>query len=173
MDPAFLFSFFTSGADLARQQLAFLQNEFGKTYRMQHQPAPVNPVHVPRKKVEDEGRDENEEEQRKSACREYGPAVQGSRAMVSGLQGMTQVKEIETSSLRLENEMKVEADRSARRKIEIRAEMCKKDPVHFEEVCCRVEKMERGKTQITCQKNCQVKDPRTSKENSQGIDEKL
>ena len=56
---------------MGRQQLAFLQNEFGKTCGMQNQPAPVNPVHVPKKKAEDEGRDETEEEHRKSACRAW------------------------------------------------------------------------------------------------------
>ena len=62
---------------------------------------------------------------------------------------------METSSIRLEKEMEVEADRSARRKIETKGEMRKKDPVQLEEVCCREEKMERGKTQINFQKNCQ------------------
>ena len=44
MDPTF---FLTSGADLARQQIMFLQNEFEKTYGAQHRPAPVTPVHDP------------------------------------------------------------------------------------------------------------------------------
>ena len=49
MDPAFLHSFLTSGAEMDRQQLALLLNEFGKTCGMQNQPAPVNPVHVSKK----------------------------------------------------------------------------------------------------------------------------
>ena len=47
--PTLLHDFLTSGTDMARQKLAFLQNEVGKTCGMQHQPAPVNPVHVSKK----------------------------------------------------------------------------------------------------------------------------
>ena len=51
-------------------------------------------------------------------------------SMFPCLQGIiTQVKEMETSSIRLEKDMEVEADRSARRKIETKAEMRKKDPL--------------------------------------------
>ena len=64
---------------MARQQKAFPQKEFQKTYGMQHQPAPVSPVHVLQKKAGDNGGDENEEEHRKPACREYGPLVPGGR----------------------------------------------------------------------------------------------
>ena len=72
MDPAFLHGFLTSGADIVRQQMAILQSEFGKTHGMQHQPAPVTPVHV-----SDEGGEENEEDQRKSASRDNGQLFSG------------------------------------------------------------------------------------------------
>ena len=35
---------------MVRQQLAILQNEFEKRQGMQHQPAPVTPVHVSKEK---------------------------------------------------------------------------------------------------------------------------
>ena len=74
MDPAFLPNFL----HLARQQLVLLHNEFGKTDGMQHQPAPVTPIHVPTKKAATDGQgDENDEEQRKAAGREHGPSVLG------------------------------------------------------------------------------------------------
>ena len=49
MDPAFSPHFPTSGADLDRQQLLLLWCVFGKTCGMPHQPAPVIPVHVPKR----------------------------------------------------------------------------------------------------------------------------
>ena len=58
MDPALWQNFVKSGADLARQELVNLQK---------------TPVHVP------EGGDENEEEHRKSASREFGPPLRGGR----------------------------------------------------------------------------------------------
>ena len=62
--------------------------------------------------------------------------------------GITLVKAMETSSIHQEKEMEVEGDRSARRKIEMKAEVHRGDPVHLEEVCCREEKMEREKHTI-------------------------
>ena len=136
--PVFLHSFLTSGTDMARQQLAFLQNEFGKTYGMQHQPAPVDPVHVTKKR-----RWEMTEETKMRRSTGNQLVVNMDRlfqgaAMVFGWfcfwmlpcpQGITLVKAMETSSIHLEKEMEVEADRSARRKIEMKAEMRKKDPL--------------------------------------------
>ena len=55
------------------------------------------------------------------------------------------MKAMETSSIHLEKEMEVQADRSARKKIEMKAEMHRGDPVHLEEVCCCEEEMEREK----------------------------
>ena len=39
-------------------QLAILQSEFGKTHGVQHQPAPVSPVHLSQRKAENEGGEE-------------------------------------------------------------------------------------------------------------------
>ena len=56
---------------MARQQVILLQTAFGKAYGMQHQPAPVTPVHIT-------GGDETEEEQRRrAACGEGLPAPGG------------------------------------------------------------------------------------------------
>ena len=74
MDPAVLQHFLTSGAYLARQQPLLLQSEFGLTYGVQHERVSVTPIQVPKRKAatEEEG-EANDEEQRKSASREFVP----------------------------------------------------------------------------------------------------
>ena len=46
-DPAVVEQLITMGAAQAWQQLQVLQGEFSKRFEVQHQPAPVTPVHVP------------------------------------------------------------------------------------------------------------------------------
>ena len=89
---------------------------------MQHQAAPVTPVHVPKGSLRkessnDEEDDEWDEEQRTSAeKREHGPQRQGSQSRVPGwfffkkmpvcLVRSVQVRAVEVSSLRQDEEKK-------------------------------------------------------------------
>ena len=128
MDQAFSQHLFTLGADQAKQQLALVRCEISRMFGMQHQAAPVTPVHVSKgqsgKEQPNNKKDEWDEEQRKStANRVYGPAArwcrdQGSRLLQMLIllcsQGMVQVRAMEMSSIRQKEEKKVEAGRQMR-----------------------------------------------------------
>ena len=60
------------------------------------------------------------------------------------IQGV-QVQAMETSSIHPEKEVEVDADRSARKKMEVKAEVHKEDTVHVKEMCCREERGEEVK----------------------------
>ena len=51
---------------------------------------------------------------------------------------------METSLVHSEKEMELMADRSERKQLWTNAEMRRADRGHFEEICCRVDKRERG-----------------------------
>ena len=68
MDPTFLHSFFTSGADLARQQLMFPKSECGKTHGAQHQQA-MSPQEKEEKKMRRKRRRAMSRQMGKPACR--------------------------------------------------------------------------------------------------------
>ena len=62
------------GSEKAWQQLSLIQGELSKRFEVRHRLAPVTPVHVPKGHSAAEGEgDECDEEQRKSAGREFGP----------------------------------------------------------------------------------------------------
>ena len=77
----------------------------------------------------------------------------------------------EMSSIDLEKEIDMEADRFARREVWTKAEMCKEDPVHgnsnnssrLEGMGCREELLKRDKENPTDRTFSQEKDPRTLK----------
>ena len=74
-----------------------------------------------------------------------------------------QVKAMETSLVHVEKEMEVEADRSARSKLGMNAEMRRAEPGHLEEILFAVRRRWKRKTKIKRnQINSQEKDPKTS-----------
>ena len=105
--------FLAMRTEQAMQQIPAMYREFSKSFETQHQTAPVTPVHVSQIKIEDEGGEENEEEQRMSAS------------------GVTQVKVMEMSSTHAEKEMEVVSDRLAGSNMEMNAKTHRRDPVHL------------------------------------------
>ena len=105
MDP-FLQHFFTSRADQAKQQLALLHCEINRMYGMQHQAAPVTPVHVPKEQAQ-EGETVGDRDE-SSTWAPHGVAIKGSRLALFLIllccERMVQVMAAEMSSIRREEE---------------------------------------------------------------------
>ena len=142
--------FLAMGTEQAVQQISAMYRQFSKSFETQRQTAPVTPVHVSQRKIGDEGGEENEEEQRKSAS------------------GVTQVKAMEKSSTHQEKEMEVVAERLVESNMEMNAGTHRRDPVHLgnsnsssrlKEKWCREEETESGKEESK-EKAARRKDPR-------------
>ena len=57
-DAAIFQQFLAMGTEQAMQQISAMYREFSKSFEAQHQTAPITPVHVSQRKIENEGGEE-------------------------------------------------------------------------------------------------------------------
>ena len=136
-DAGLLQQFVTMGAEQA-MQLSALHGELSNIFEMQHQPAQVTPVHVPKRNEEEEG-GENMKRNR-GAARRVAKVNQGAAMNLFRLVLFLILQPLPRSNAGDGDGDEFNspgegggdrADRCARREVWTNAGMCKEDPVHL------------------------------------------